>query len=448
MKLRNRQFALWCCGKLVARASASAFGFLTFLIAVQLPAQAAEFGGPDRMMVDYQRVGAKQQSLIARMKDNLGEKRVLEKNFTELDAESSSYDREAAEASTFCRGTFSQEEFRRRTAICDTKQAELDTRHQIIETRRGELVKLDALRQQGAKDLKAAYGALAKNTNKLEEAMASDKVLSPIIKLCRDKKKSTARRNCIEKGWQSELIAVAQAELVQFTQKNLEWRQRQAGLVREAAARDKWRREVLASLEELRLPKPMDKPKDLADLMPGDVILLAPSLTFDISHVIPPAEWIYRVATSLASGEALATALRPPGEIVSHTAAAVKSVNGHLLFLDHTLEGSRILTKEIFEKKYGTRGIYVARPVLPVDGDKLWQAARKSALREGSDYGVRGENVVCSERIGIVVSKAIGRPLDSQLPGPIDITPADFLDKKRAGKYFIVSGIENPTDTQ
>ncbi len=89
--------------------------------------------------------------------------------------------------------------------------------------------------------------------------------------------------------------------------------------------------------------------------------------------------------------------------------------------------------------------MYVARPQTKVDGRELWETARESALQKQSDYGVRGGNVVCSERAAIAVAKATGVPLQEEhhvlsnfLPG-IDITPNDFFDEKHAGKYFLIS---------
>lgn len=426
-----------------ARSILPALGLCALILGFAPPARSAEIAAsPDRTMADYQEIGARQRSIIADMKGNLAQKRAFETEYAELDTASGTYADEVAEATAFCRGTFSEEEYRRRTAICEAKQAELEARHNIVEGRRAELDAFDAARQAGAKALKASYTALAKSAKTIEAAMAGNQILGPIATGCAGEKKATKRRRCIEEGWNASSEVVAAAELEAFTTKNDAWRKRQADLVRKSVAQDEWRKEILASLETLRIPNDKSQPKDLADLKPGDVILLAPSLSFDISHVIPPAEWVYRVATSLASGESLRDAIPPPGETVSHTAAAVKSVNGQMLFLDHTLEGSRILTRATFEKKYGKRGIYVARPVLPVDGDKLWQAARKEALREKSDYGIRGENVVCSERIGIVVAQAIGKSLKARQIGPIDVTPADFFDTKRTGKYFVVSGLE------
>ncbi|MFV2035909.1 MAG: hypothetical protein ACC631_12525, partial [Halocynthiibacter sp.] len=289
---------------------------------------------PERMITDYRQVGAEQLVIITKMKSNLSEKRTLEDHYKELDIKSKIYGQDVAAATVFCKGTFSQEEFRRRTDLCNAKQSDLDQRQIAIERRRSELDTADKTRRDRARKLKANYGALAKRTGQIEKDMARNKTLGRIVAVCRNEQKSSARRRCIEQRWLSASQVAARAEQEEFTLRNQQWRQRQAGLVRAAVKRDKWRKEILASLEDLRPPSRKIAPKDLADLNPGDVILLAPTLSFDISKVIPPADWIYRVATSLASGESIRTALRPPGEAVSHTAAVVKSVNGTLLFLD------------------------------------------------------------------------------------------------------------------
>ena len=103
------------------------------------------------------------------------------------------------------------------------------------------------------------------------------------------------------------------------------------------------------------------------------------------------------------------------------------------------IAGSRILTLADFEKKYGMRGMFMARPSEPVDGRVLWQAARDAALKRKSDYGVVGEKVVCSERAGMAVAKATGISTGNHRFGPIDITPGDYFDPQASGKYFVIT---------
>ena len=124
---------------------------------------------------------------------------------------------------------------------------------------------------------------------------------------------------------------------------------------------------------------------------------------------------------------------------MSHALTFVKEVGGTFLFLDHTSEGTRILDDRTFLAEYGAREMYVARPHAIVDGRALWQEARAAALRPASDYGLLGDDVVCSERAGIAVARVTGTEPDRRL-GPVDITPGDFFDTEGAtGKHFSVT---------
>jgi len=236
---------------------------------------------------------------------------------------------------------------------------------------------------------------------------------------------------------------VARNEQDEFERMNDAWLRKQQELIRQSAEADKnWKNEVLASIKEIRVPSPIFRPKALNDLRPGDVLLIAPdnSLT---SRAIVRADPFYRAIDYYFGGDVSKPEFKKG--LVSHAMTYVKTANGEMLFLDHTREGSRILNTEEFIKKYGGRGMYVARPQTKVDGRELWETARESALQEKSDYGVRGRNVVCSERAAIAVAKAAELPLQNKhhvlskiLPG-IDITPNDFFDEKHAGKYFLIS---------
>ncbi len=221
---------------------------------------------------------------------------------------------------------------------------------------------------------------------------------------------------------------------------NERWLRAQEQRIREAVAAGRaWRMAMLESLRNIQVPEPTHRPKSLDDVLPGDVLLFEAAPGF--SAAIPPADYFYRVASDLARGDVLAAAAKRPAA-VSHALTFVKRVNGVMLFLDHTSEGSRILDRRELTRKYDDRKVYVARPQTTPDGRALWAAARQAALRNRPYYGVLPGQQVCSEQACVVVAKATGTPMANHRLGPIDITPADFFDREAIGKYFIVSPLE------
>jgi hypothetical protein len=261
---------------------------------------------------------------------------------------------------------------------------------------------------------------------------ASDLQLKPYDAALLNAKPDTANASVIARNEQDE-----------FDRMNAAWLRKQQELIRQSVEADKkWKNEVLASIKEIRVPSPIFRPTALKDLRPGDILLIAPdnSLT---SQAIVRADPFYRAIDYYFGGDVSKPEFKKGP--VSHAMTYVKTVNGEMLFLDHTHEGSRILNTEEFIKKYGSREMYIALPQAKVDGRELWETSREAALKRKSDYGVRGANVVCSERAAIAVAKATALPLQEEhhilgkvLPG-IDITPNDFFDDKHAGKYFLIS---------
>jgi len=236
--------------------------------------------------------------------------------------------------------------------------------------------------------------------------------------------------------------AQVQKEQDEFDRMQAEWLRKQQELIRQSAARDKkWCDEVWASIRAIRVPNPVARPKALDDLNPGDVLLIGPDGSA-IAWAIKNADPLYRALDYFAAGS-----VSPPdmkqGQ-ATHVLTFVKRVNGQMLFLDHTMEGSRVLDEAELMRRYGNRLAYIAKPQTKVDGRKLWEAAREAALQKKSDYGVFGKSVVCSERAAIAVARATGQAMDRErhglgVLGPIDITPGDFFDEKHVGKFFLVS---------
>ncbi|OPY13689.1 MAG: hypothetical protein A4E69_01514 [Syntrophus sp. PtaB.Bin138] len=232
-------------------------------------------------------------------------------------------------------------------------------------------------------------------------------------------------------------------EQEEFDQRNAEWLRRQQKLIKQAVGEDKaWTNEAIASIKALRVPNPDFRPQSLDELKPGDILLLAPDdslLAAGITVVDP----LYRAIDFFSAGNVSAPGLKRGA--ASHALTFIRTVNGDMLFLDHTKEGSRVLNRDTYLRQYGKRTMYIARPQAKVDGRKLWEVAREAAMKKKSDYGLIGKNVVCSERAAIAVAKATGTPIDKEhhtikkFPGPVDITPNDFFDGKHVGKFFLVS---------
>lgn len=226
----------------------------------------------------------------------------------------------------------------------------------------------------------------------------------------------------------------------EFDRMNQAWLRAQEELIRQSVNSNRaWRRALLESLQNIQVPPPAHRPRSLNDLLPGDVLLFAPEQGW--SEAIPPADYFYRVASDLARGEVHAAVGRRPTP-VSHALAFVKQVNGVMLFLDHTHEGSRILDGRELARKYKNRKTYVARPETVTDGKLLWAAAKRAALRNRPYFGVLPGQLVCSEQACATIARASGSGLGNNRLGPIDITPGDFFDPEATGKYFIVSPLE------
>jgi hypothetical protein len=363
---------------------------LLLLPVLSQPTLAQEFDHePDRLIAAHERHKREQQRLLRGMNKNLRLKKSLDRQYAHLGAEKDRYHRDVSAANAYCRGRFKKAELRRREAICVKKQAALEQRLQSLQQRKTAIVE-------------------------------------------------------------------KRAEQQAFQQHNQAWLERQRRNVRSAVANESTRQQqILTAVASNKQPSTTAFPGNLTDLKPGDIILVKWEKSFSVSPLIPPADWLYRMSSYFASGVSqglwtysrtgelikslTAAAKVTPRQFVpiSHAATVVKSVKGHLLILDHTGVGSRMLTQKDFQRLYGHRQLYAASPWAKADGQKLWRAARTAALQPGSDYGLLGERTVCSERAAIVVAGATGMPYDRGKL--IDVTPGDFFDEKAIGKYFTVS---------
>lgn len=200
-------------------------------------------------------------------------------------------------------------------------------------------------------------------------------------------------------------------------------------------ARQAWRDEVRRRLQEIDVRRA--PPLTPSGLHAGDVLVLAPD---------GPVVQLMAIADQIATG---AVFRGGQGPLVSHALTFLgRDARGKALFLDHTpLTGSRVISEAEFDQLYGTRTTFVARPQAPVDGTELFRYAQlriRANMAAGaleSDYGVFGDDVVCSEAAGFAVARAtrsdLGGLANGRL-GPIDITPGDFVDQRWGGKVFVV----------
>lgn len=199
-----------------------------------------------------------------------------------------------------------------------------------------------------------------------------------------------------------------------------------------------WKDELLKSVRESTDIPESCKITSLSKLTPGDILLVSP-LEYSLKdNVIYVADRIYR---------------RKPiefekGDKAYHTLTFIgRDAGGHTLYLDNTSgKGSHILSETAFKQEYKEYKIFVSRPVFPVDGKLILQAALDASRHTSdtkrlldSDYGVFGkDDIVCSEKSAYVVFLARGTP-SYEKQGLIDVTPNDFFDKEKLGKYFCMS---------
>lgn len=141
---------------------------------------------------------------------------------------------------------------------------------------------------------------------------------------------------------------------------------------------------------------------------------------------------------------------RDPRSPLSHTLIYLKEINGKKLFLDNTPgrgKGSRIILEDEVRRLYGDRQTYVAQLVQPLkkeETEKLYAAAKELALKErtgshgildGSHYGVRGGDMVCSEVSRWALLRA-GRNIEAtgslaKRLLSIEYSPADFFSNNQ-----------------
>lgn len=290
----------------------------------------------------------------------------------------------------------------------------------------------DAMRKQ-VKDHNDRCRSVPEKSPKAAECVEAQKgVRATIAAWAADARRFNAD---VDAAAEQAFAAALQAEAAALARGREAWTVKAEALVRDAVARTRaWSDDVRTAIAALTIPSPSTRFSTLNNLEPGDVLLLAPSDA--TGRIIVEADRFARTAESFATGDVMQAYATDRRE-VAHAVTVVKRVAGRMLILDHTLAGSRMLGERDFQRLYGGRSYYVARPRDAVDGRTLWSVARDAALQRKSDYGLFGDKAVCSERAAVCVARATGRPEPHRL-GPVDMTPADFFDREGRGKYFVI----------
>ncbi len=217
---------------------------------------------------------------------------------------------------------------------------------------------------------------------------------------------------------------------------------------------------IMRSIKTGEPPNPM---KDLRDLAPGDVILVAPVkvknnlMDEDAHHVKEVLEsnaimWLDRWGSGNWSSPA------------SHAAIFLGSRNGKNWYLDNTSVGPVIKEEKEFLKEYGQRKMDIAtlvgRPLSQHEGEELWKGAHE--LRNTTTYwpskvpnpGSDDAGMVCSEASRWLLMRA-GRYVpeaqnpDRQVLGVtlnkkefVAFSPSDFYEEQ--GQYFLIHPLGMP----
>lgn len=201
-------------------------------------------------------------------------------------------------------------------------------------------------------------------------------------------------------------------------------------IVKTVTGTDEWRNQVLKALQDRQPPPPEKRPSRLADLKPGDVVLLAPRGA--------KSQFTYWMGIFIS------------GRVMEDNPAAHSLVYlgrdaaGKMLFFNHNRNrGTHVLNEKEFQDGFNGRDKFIARPQKIVNGRKLLKYAVEASTDAKSGFGLFGKNTVCSEQAAIAVALATDSDIIQKRLGPIDVHPSDFFDDDKIGKYFLVSPVDD-----
>lgn len=237
-------------------------------------------------------------------------------------------------------------------------------------------------------------------------------------------------------------------EQAEFEESPAVWKEKQGELIQQRLEEpNQWCSGIQSHLMGNVPPLP---DKTFNELQPGDVLLLEGKIIAGIDN---------KFTSDKASDSA-----------ASHTVIFLKEVNGKKYFLDNQPApvnggkgGPRIITDAEFLDTYGHRGAEVARlvgqPLNKEEGDRLLHAALEMAEKNrkkiannflgsgyfGTNYGVKGEDMVCSESdwalLNLAREKQIPKSGDqTKVEWGINWSPADFRNQQ----YFLVTPLIMP----
>ena len=196
----------------ILKSAAFALGLFLLLPAALLIQSGGAAKASGQVIATYRSLASGQQEIIGQMKVNLAQKKEFEKQYKAVETETARYDRDVAEASAFCEGSFEPAEYQRRLAICEAKQKDLDARAEASAARQEALDAHDAERRQSALQLKADYDALGKSAKEIEATMAGDARLASLLDTCREHSGLAARATCLEDNWAPSIQGVTSGD--------------------------------------------------------------------------------------------------------------------------------------------------------------------------------------------------------------------------------------------
>lgn len=233
-------------------------------------------------------------------------------------------------------------------------------------------------------------------------------------------------------------------EQVAFETDYAAWEKKQQQLIRD---RLKEPNKTAGSIQRALMANVPPLPgKTFSQLQSGDVLL------------IEPEDGRLKGLNPITLGDNAATS-GGNKSFASHTVIYLKEVNGTKLFLDNQPgEGPRVITEQDFLNKYKHRGMDVAtlgklaEPLKPEEGEALYNAAlamHKQNYQKasnnwwgGTNYGVVGKDVVCSEADWALIKntgKFLPKSFDrTKVEYGIDFSPADYYNSP----YFVVTPLQ------
>jgi len=212
--------------------------------------------------------------------------------------------------------------------------------------------------------------------------------------------------------------------------------------------------QVQAILDSFKSGEPSVPTKNLKDLAPGDVILVAPD-----SLLVKGSDetGIHFVNFLESNGINLLDRFGSNNwsSPASHAAIFIGSRDGKRWYLDNTSKGPVIKNEATFLREYGHRQMDVAtlvgQPLSQHEGQELWKGAYE--LQNTTSYGIKmlkfngDDAMVCSESSRWLLLRAGRRVNESQSTDVnlgitslnkkefVKFSPADFYDQQQ---YFII----------